>query len=349
MEQVSWTPLAVRPDHRKRKTSDGPSLQLAPPARGGGDGSQGGYLPAAVAEEADDDFLESSAPLSSGPAPGSASLKRRSSFSLEINPDEPETPPLRRGSSFGSTGDVSSGVCGSAASPFEGTLQQAAPPPVLPIRIGGGFQDLSPSSPVSGASSRRGAAAAGAEPGAVCSRGARVVFGLAALLMGAALLLRLARPLGGEPKLQADHPGAAASGAAASGATTGTATAITMPPSLAQGAEPAAADGAAAAAAAATSESSPLTLLLVAVLLAGACALFVSAARTYRRWRDSERVMMVLADDDLNKLVERARAEWRAGRFAQTGQGGVGLSTHLEPNAAQRAWAAERIASLERA
>ena len=90
------------------------------------------------------------------------------------------------------------------------------------------------------------AAAAGAEPGAVCSRGARVVIGLAALLMGAALLLRLSIPLGGEPKLQPNHPGAAASGAAASGATTGTATAVTTPPSPAQGAEPAAADGAAA-------------------------------------------------------------------------------------------------------
>lgn len=81
------------------------------------------------------------------------------------------------------------------------------------------------------------------------------------------------------------------------------------------------------------------------LLVGGSCLLgCVSIARIYQRRNADDQVLMVHADDELHNVIEKARAQWRAGHFgAEHGS----ASPHIEPNAAQRAWAAQNIASLE--
>uniref|UniRef100_A0A7S2SPN3 Transmembrane protein n=1 Tax=Mucochytrium quahogii TaxID=96639 RepID=A0A7S2SPN3_9STRA len=69
----------------------------------------------------------------------------------------------------------------------------------------------------------------------------------------------------------------------------------------------------------------------------GVCFFILSKCRK----KDEETVLMVHADDELSGMVEKARAEWRAGRFA----GNDNTIPHLEPTSSQREWATENINS----
>jgi len=77
-------------------------------------------------------------------------------------------------------------------------------------------------------------------------------------------------------------------------------------------------------------------LLSIAIIGAILIAVTMLVKRGLTRRLGGESVLMVPADEDLSHTVERARAEWDAGRFAAMRAPG---SPHLLPTSAQRKWA----------